>query len=132
MRRVANESTLDCSAPTNPTLIKPSITDEKGAALALKHAEQKRLCAEYYLHTMIVKIGVKVITAAFGAEYTKVLDLKYVGFSGETILSMLAHLRSWFTITEANQDAAEDSFRAPWSDFLNTHLSTYARHLTRL
>ena len=132
VRRVANDSTLDCSAPTKPTLINSLITDEKGAALALKHAEQKILCAEYYLHTTIVKICVKVITAAFGAEYTEVLDLEDVGFSVETILYMLAHLCSWFTITDANQDAAEDSFCAPWSNFPNTHLSTYARRLTCL
>ena len=45
---------------------------------------------------------------------------------------MIAHLRSWYTITDADQDDAEENFRAPWSDFPNTHLATYARLLTRL
>ena len=45
---------------------------------------------------------------------------------------MIAHLRSWYSITDADQDAAEDKFRAPWSDFPNTHLATHARRLTRL
>ena len=68
----------------------------------------------------------------FKKEYTEVLDLEYVGFSGETMISIFAHLRTWYTITDDDQDAAEDSFRAPWSEFPNTHLKTYARRLTRL
>ena len=74
----------------------------------------------------------KEIAAAFGAEYTKVLDRKYLGFAGQTIHSMIAHLRTWFTITDADQDDANKNFCAPWSDFPNTHISTYARRLTRL
>ena len=133
VRRVASDTNLDCTAPTKPPLINPSIeVGDTGTALELKHAEQRKLCADYFLHRTIVKIGVKVVTAAFGKEYTEVLDLEYIGFANQTILTTIAHLRTWYTITDSDQDDAEENFRAPWSDFPNSHISTYARRLTRL
>ena len=96
VRRVASNVNLNCDAPTKPPLINPSIElGDTGTALELKDAEQRKRCADYFLHRTMVKIGVKVVTAAFGKEYTEVLDLEYIGFADQTILTTIAHLDRW-------------------------------------
>ena len=49
----------------------------------------------------------------------------------ENILSLITHLCTWPVITNSERMATKAVFVAPWSDFLNQHLSTYVRDLTR-
>ena len=49
----------------------------------------------------------------------------------ETILSLIAHLRTWPVISKADRMATKAAFVDPWSDSPYQHLSAYARDLTR-
>ena len=49
----------------------------------------------------------------------------------ETILSLVAHLRTWPVITNAERMATNAAFIAPWSDSTNQYLSAYAKDVTR-
>ena len=49
----------------------------------------------------------------------------------ESILSLIAHLRTWPVITNAERMATKSAFVAPWSDSPDQHLSAYVQDLTR-
>ena len=49
----------------------------------------------------------------------------------ETILSLVAHLRTWNVITNVERMATKAAFIALWSDSPDQHLSAYTRDLTR-
>ena len=49
----------------------------------------------------------------------------------ETILSLVAHLRTWPVITNAESMATKAAFVAPWRDSPDQHIGPYARDLTR-
>ena len=58
-------------------------------------------------------------------------EVYYLGYSMETILSLITHLRTWPVVTNAEKMTTKPYFVAPWSDSLNQHLSAYAQDLTR-
>ena len=43
----------------------------------------------------------------------------------ETILLLIANLRTWTIITSSERTAMKDAFMAPWSDSPDQHLSAY-------
>ena len=63
--------------------------------------------------------------------YIEEKEVDYLGYSMETILLLVAHLRTWPVITNAERMAKKSDFFAPWSDSPNQHLSAYVRDLTR-
>ena len=64
-------------------------------------------------------------------QYIEEEEVDYLGYSVETILSLVAHLRTWPVITNTERIATKAAFVAPWSDSPDQHLSDYARDLTR-
>ena len=54
-----------------------------------------------------------------------------VGYAGEKMLTLLAHVRTWSVITNSELMDIKAIFYAPWSDLLNQHINTYARQLDR-
>ena len=59
-------------------------------------------------------------------QYIEEKEVDYLGYVIETILSLVAHLRTWPVITNAERMTTKAAFIAPWSDFSNPHLSAYA------
>ena len=49
----------------------------------------------------------------------------------ESTLTLIAHLRTWPVITNAERMATKADFVAPWRDSPDLHLSAYERDLTR-
>ena len=49
----------------------------------------------------------------------------------ETILLLVAHLRTWPVVTNTESMARISAFIAPWNDSPDQHLSTYVQDLTR-
>ena len=64
-------------------------------------------------------------------QYIEEKEVDYLGYSMETISSLIAHLRTWPVITNAEMMATKAAFVAPWSNSPNQHNITYARDLKR-
>ena len=80
---------------------------------------------------VINAVAVEAIVAAVDDQYLDQLSEEYVGYRNATIKTMIAHLRSWFVITNAEKIAIKAAFLAPWADTPNAHVTTFARQLDR-
>ena len=57
--------------------------------------------------------------------------MDYLRYGNKTILSLVAHLRTWPVTTNTKMISTKDAFIAHWSNSSNRHLSAYARNITR-
>ena len=64
-------------------------------------------------------------------QYIEEKEVDYLGYSMETILSRITHLRTWPVITNAERMATKAAFAAPWRDSPDQHISAYVRDITR-
>ena len=58
-------------------------------------------------------------------QYIEEKEVDYLGYSMESILTLIAHLQTWSVITDAERMATKASFVAPWSDSPDQHISAY-------
>ena len=64
-------------------------------------------------------------------QYIKEKEVDYLGYGMETILLLVAHLRTWPVIINAKRMATKAALISPWSDSPNQHISAYTQYLTR-
>ena len=132
MRTITKNSALDCSRLKKPGLVHPSIAENtKGRDLLELQEKHKQTWAEYHSQTIIDAVAVEAIVAAVDAQYIDQLNEDYVGYKNATIKTMVAHLRTWYVITNAEKIAIKAAFHAPWADTPNAHVTTFARQLDR-
>ena len=132
MRLVANNPTLDCDRMEKPPFthldITPLTTLTKYKQLTNDH---KVMWDEYHIHEAVIFHGRAAIVAAVMLQYIEEKKVDHLGYSMETILSLITHLCTWPVITNAESMATKTDFFAPWSDFPDQHISAYAQDLTR-
>ena len=132
MRHVANDPRLDCDRIENPPCMHPNITPlttvNEDKQLTNEH---KVTWDEYHLQEAVIFHGIAAIITAVMPQYIEEKEVDYLGYGMETILSLVAHLRTWPVITNAERMATKAAFIAPWIDSPDQHLSVYARDLTR-
>ena len=132
MRAITNDGALDCSRLKKPGLVHPSIDgNTKGRDLLEFQEKHKQTWAEYHSQMVIDAVAVEAIVAAVDVQYLDQLSEEYVGYKNATIKTMVAHLRTWFVITNAEKIAIKAAFHAPWADTPNAHVTTFARQLDR-
>ena len=132
MRLVFNNPTLNCVRMEKPPFTHPNIhslatvTDDKQLT-----NEHKVTWDEYHLQEAVIFHGRAAIVAAVMLQYIEEKKVDHLGYSMETILSLITHLCTWPVITNAESMATKADFFAPWSDFPDQHISAYAQDLTR-
>ena len=132
MRLVANDPTLDCNKMEKPPFTHPDITPmttvTKEKNLTNEH---KVTWDEYHLQEVIIFNRRAATVAAVMPQYIEEKEVDYLGYSIESILSLIAHFRTWTVIKNAERMATKAAFVAFWRDSPNQHLSAYTRDLTR-
>ena len=103
-------------------------TVTKDKQLTNKH---KGTWDKYHLQEAVIFHGRAAIVAAVMPQYIDEKEVDYLGYSMESILTLIAHLQTWPAITNAERMATKAAFVAPWSDSPDQHLSAYALDLTR-
>ena len=126
MGLVANDPTLDCENMEKPPFTHPNITPLT-TVTEDKHLtnEHKVTWEKYHLQEAIIFHGREAIVAAVMPQYIEEKEVDYLGYSMESILTLIAHLRTWPVITNAERMATKASYVAPWSDYPDQHLSAY-------
>ena len=111
---VANDPTLDCNKMEKPPFTNPDIppltTVTKDKQLTNEH---KVMWDEYHLQEAVIFHGREAIVAAVMPQYTEEKEVDYLGYSMESILSLIAHLQTWPVITNAENMATKADFVAP-------------------
>ena len=126
MRLVFNNPTLDCDRMEKPPFTHPDITPLTTVTEYKQYTnEHKVTWDEYHLQEAIIFHGRAAIVAAVMPEYIEEKEVVYLGYSMESILSLIAHLQTSPAITDAERMAAKASFVAPWSDSPDQHISAY-------
>ena len=126
MRLVFNNPTLDCGRREKPPFTHPDITPLTTVTEYKQFTnEHKVTWDEYHLQEAVIFHGRAAIVAAVMPEYIEEKEVDYLGYSMESILSLIAHLRTWPVITDAERMAAKASFVSPWSDSPDQHISSY-------
>ena len=133
MRHVVNDPTLDCNRMEKPPFTHPDIIPLTTVA------EDKQLINEhkvtwdkYHLQEAVIFHGRADIVTAVMPKYIEEKEVDYLRYSMETILSLVAHLRTWPVITNSESMAMKAAFVAPWSYYPDQHLSTYDQDLKEL
>ena len=132
MRHVANNPTLNwdkmVKLPFTHLDITPLKTVTKDKHLTNEHKVTWDKC---HLQEAVIFHGRAAIVAAVMPQYIEEKEVDYLGYSMETILSLVSHLRTWPVITKPERMATKAAFIDPWSNSPNQHISAYARDLTR-
>ena len=127
MRHVAKNSTLNCDRMEKQPFTHPDITPlttiTKDKQLTNEH---KVTWDEYHLQEAVVFHGISAIVTAVMPQYIEEKEVDYLGYSMETILSLVTHLRTLPVITNAERMAKKAAFSAPWNDSPDHHLRAYA------
>ena len=132
MRYVAKDEHFHSGPMSNPTLVNSNITYQTTSRkLALLQELQRQIWREFDLQVAVDRAGVKIIAAVIGEQYVEEKKYDYRGYAGETTLYLLAHVRTWSVITNAESIDIKAIFYAPLSDSPNQHTNTYARQLYR-
>ena len=71
---------------------------------------------EYHIQESFIFHGRAAIIAAVMPQYIEEKEVDYLGYIMETIFSLVAHLRTWPVITNAERMATQAALIAPWSD----------------
>ena len=126
MRLVANDPTIDCNNMEKPPFTHPDITPlttvTKDKQLTNEHKVTRD---EYHLQDAVILNGRADIVAAIMPQYIEEKELHYLGYSMESILTLIAHLQTWPVITKAERMATKATFVAPWSNSPNQQLSAH-------
>ena len=111
MRHVANDPTLNCNRMEKPPFTHPDITPlttfTKDKKLTNEH---KVKWDEYHLQEAMIFHGRAAIVAAVMPQYIEEKEVDYLGYGMETILSLVAHLRTWPVITKRRKDGDKGRF----------------------
>ena len=132
MHLFANDPTLDCNKMEKPPFTHPdinpltTITEEKQLT-----NEHKLTWGKYHLQEAVIFHGRAAIVADVMTQYIEEKEVDYLGYSMKSILTLIAHLRTWLVIKNTERMATKADFVAPWSDSPEQHLNAYARDLTR-
>ena len=132
MRLVTGDAALDCARLPLPARINAQITDATvGRALLQLQEEHKVEWQEYTFQTVLDAIGIEAIAAAVDDQYVEELSEDYIGYKNQTIPTMIAHLQTWFVITNKEKLNMRALFYAPWSETPNTHITNFSRQIYR-
>ena len=132
MRLVANDPTLTCDRMKKPLFTHPDITPLKTVTEDKQFTNDNKVTWDkYYLQEAVIFHGRAAIVAAVMLQYIEEKEVNHLGYSMESIITLIAHLQTWPLITNASRMATKASFVAPWSNSPDQHLSAYARDLTR-
>ena len=101
----------------------------KGRKLLHFKEDNKVNRQEYTFQEVVDYVAVKAIVTAIDAQYVEELDEDYVGYKNNTIKTMIAQLKKWYIITTKEKVVIKAHFLDPWSDTLNSHITTFARQL---
>ena len=102
MRLFANDPTLDCNKMEKPPFTHPdttpmtTVTKEKNLT-----NEHKVTWDEYHLQEVIIFNRRAATVAAVMPQYIEEKEVDYLGYSIESILSLIAHFRTWTVIKNA-------------------------------
>eukprot|EP00804_Cyclotella_cryptica_P004374 CCRYP_006791-RA/>CCRYP_006791-RA protein AED:0.57 eAED:0.53 QI:0/0/0/1/1/1/2/0/356 len=88
-------------------------------------------CQEFWKQEAVDALIVdKIVREAVDPTYVKELDDDYVGYSGQTIKSIIQHLRTeWCIVTTLEKKQAAQAFHVQW-DF-TSHITKFARELDK-
>ena len=93
MRLVANDPMLDCNKMEKPPFTHPDITLLKTVTEEKQLTnEQKVTWDEYHLQEAVIFNGRAAIIAAVMPQYIEEKEVDYLGYSMESILTLIAHL----------------------------------------
>ena len=100
IRLVANDPKLDCDKMEKPPFTHPNITPlttvTEDKQLTNEH---KVTWEEYHLQEAVIFHGRAAINAAVMLQYIEEKEVEYLGYIMESILTLIAHLRTWPVIT---------------------------------
>ena len=94
-------------------------------------ADHNLECQEFWKQEAVDAIVVdKIVREAIEPTYVEELDDDYIGYSAQTIKTIITHLRSeWCIITTLEKKQAAAAFHIQW-DF-TSHITKYARELDK-
>ena len=75
--------------------------------------EPKVTWDKYHLQEAVILHGRAAIVAAVMPQYIEEKEVDYLGYSMDSILTLIAHLRTWAVITNAERMATKAAFVAP-------------------
>ena len=78
-----------------------------------KKSTQKEILLKWHYCQVLNKVRATVSAKAFDGQLMEKIDVEYLGLSGQTIKSVIIHLRRWYTLTTADQTEALAQFNAP-------------------
>ena len=102
MRLIANDPTLDCDKMEKPPFAHPNITPLTNVTEDKQLTnEHKVTWDEYHLQEFVIFHWRAAIVTAVMPQYMEEKGVDYLGYSMETILLLVAHLRTGPVITNA-------------------------------
>ena len=132
MRLVANGPTLHCNKMEKPPFTHPDITPLTTVNEDRQITDEHKVTWDkYHLQEVVIFHGRAAIVAAVMPQYIEEKEVDYLGYSMESILTLITHLRTWPVITNTERMSTKAAFVAPWSNSSDQNLSAYAQDLTR-
>ena len=94
-------------------------------------ADHNLACQEFWLQEAVDSIIVdRIVREVIDAAYVEELEDDYVGYSGQTIKTIVQHLRTeWCIVTTLEKKQAAQAFHVQW-DF-TCHITKFARELDK-
>ena len=95
MRLVANNPTLDCNNMEKPPFTHPNITSLMTVTKYKQLTNENKVTWDkYHLQESVIFHGRAATIAAFMPQYTEEKEVDYLGYSMESILTIIAHLQT--------------------------------------
>ena len=114
IRLDANDTTLDCNNMEKPPFTHPGITPLTTATEDKQLTNDHKVTWDkYHLQEAVIFHGRSAIVVAVIPQYIEEKEVDYLGYIMESILSLIAHLRTWPVITNGRKDGNEGSFCCP-------------------
>ena len=128
MRLLTGDNNLACRPIPNPDAINLLILDNtKGHNLLALQEDQKTLWQKYDLQDAVDACRLTSIERVVDAEKFEKRQKEYVGYNGETIHSLLAHVQTWAIITNIEKVEAKARFHNLWVNYPDQHITTFVR-----
>ena len=112
--------------PDVPAGLANNITFTNRTRITIEHANAWQ---NFYKQESVQSVIVaRLVLEAIDSDYIKELEDEYLGYSRETVKSVLAHVKTnYCTITTLDKNEAKDDFKQLWNG--QGHITKFARNL---
>ena len=131
-RSVTGNPTIDVNRLQTPPIVPTGLTNTTTLTNRASITGLHNLaCQEFWKQEAVDALIVdKIVREAVDPTYVEELDDDYVGYSGQTIKTIIQHLRNeWCIVTTLEKKQAAQAFHAKWD--LASHITKFARELDK-